>query len=244
MLTSINFSALPSFDTLIVQFSHLNEAQMDQLKTMRLTNASTNFIFLANSQENCRTLLRDLDNDFGDLWQVTFDNPKPKMKDHMFSENAIFGVCSIPVVQEPPIKSYNGPLKNLSGLVQQVTVPNSNDKTLYVNMTGMDFVKIDSAGPVEYIGNKFSLNRFSKFMNSSNSKAEEGEVTSSNSVETDVIDVSEDKTEHMSETHVIKGFNESLETEHVPGEGAIEDSSSLPKKNCYFFSLLMFFFSI
>ena len=176
-IKAFDFSTLPDFQTLVVQFHSLSDDQIDQLKMLRVSCTSLNFVFITDSHESYVTLLKQLDDDFHGLWHIYFDNPKPKLRGD-FLENHINGVCSVPLVLRPPVKSYNGPLNNLSGLVNQITLTGGDNRVIFLNLVNTDFVSIQSSNSVQYMGNKFALKRLSQFLSSAKDVESAGATSS------------------------------------------------------------------
>ena len=160
-----DFSCLHNYHTLIIQYSSFSSEQIQQLKGLCTSNISPNFLFFADSQKSHSSLLRSLVDDISGLNQLYFENPKPKTNGD-FCDNLIHVVCSIPVVVNPPLKYYHGPIHNLGSLIDQIAFSDSNKCIKFINMGRSDFVNLQTNHTVEYIGGRDSLKRLRNFLQS------------------------------------------------------------------------------
>ena len=110
--------------------------------------------------------MKNLGDDFGAIQNIIFDHYNPVVRGD-YCENAVLGLCSIPVVLKPPLKCHNGSIQNLTCVLEQIVLPSESCQVGYVNFGKVDFVNVHDSLTVKYFGTNFTLKRFHKFLQSS-----------------------------------------------------------------------------
>ena len=163
-LSSLNINHL---QTVVFNVKGCDNDLVQKLEIVRQTNNQISFILIFEKQAEQLKVAELLEFDANkseyNPKNVYFLKDNSNKKVGQYFENLVHGIVCTRTLYEAPLRQFNGPLKNLELIVNQISPPGAT--LAFVNESNLKITKIHSKFPCEYIGLKMAIERFSTELN-------------------------------------------------------------------------------